>query len=126
MPSRRVERVAALLKGEIAKIITQELADPALGFVTVTEVAPAADLRTARVYVSAIGDEKTQTRAMNVLRRARKFIQAETAKRVRLRHTPVLTFYLDKSAKRSIHISQLLARMSEERHADGDDGRSAG
>ena len=122
MPSRRLQKLAALLKGRIATIITQELRDPALGFVTVTEVRPAPDVRTAQVYVSVIGDEAAQRRALSVLKRARKFIQAQTAARVELRNTPVLSFHLDDRVKQSIRIARLLQEASEGDHADGDDG----
>ena len=122
MPSRRLERVASLLKAEIAAIVTQELTDPALGFVTLTEVVPAPDLRTAKVFVSVIGEEAAQARAMAVLRRARKYIQAETARRVALRTMPVLSFHLDDRIKKSLRISQLLKDLSEQR----DDGRDTG
>jgi len=125
MPSRRVERVAALLKGQVARIITQELRDPALGFVTLTEVRPASDLRTARVYVSVIGDAAAQERALRVLRRARKYIQARTAARVALRTLPVLSFHLDDRIKQSLHIASLLKRVSEEGHGDTDERRPA-
>jgi ribosome-binding factor A len=115
---RRVERVGALLKSEISTFITQRMNDPALGFVTVTEVVPAPDLRSAKVYVSVMGDLETQHRALKVLERARKHIQAAVAQRVILRNFPVFSFHLDDRVKRSIRISQLLKRASEEDHGD--------
>ena len=122
MPSRRLLRVAAILKEEIGKIITHELADPAIGFVTITEVRPAPDLRTARVYVSILGDEEAQERSMRALEHARRHIQAETASRVSLRLFPTLAFSLDDRIKKSIRISQLLNMASEEHNAGDNDG----
>lgn len=121
-----MERVASMLKTEIATIITQELSDPKLGFVTITEVRPAPDLSVAKVYVSVIGDEDTQAATMKVLSRARKHIQGLVADRVRLRQMPVLLFRSDDRIKKSIRISQLLKDYSEDNDADGDDGEIDG
>lgn len=118
MMSRRLQKVASLLKAEIAKIVTQELKDPGLGFVTITEVRPSPDLRLARVYVSAIGDQEAQRNTLKALQRARKFIQEETSKRVTLRNLPVLSFRLDDRVKRSIRISKLLSDIQEEKDVD--------
>ena len=122
MPSRRMERVAAMLKHEIATVITQELNDPTLGFVTITEVRPAPDLSVAKVFISAMGDADAQASAMKVLFRARKHIQVVVAQRVRLRIMPVLLFRSDDRIKKSLRIAELLADYSEDRDADGNDG----
>ena len=100
-------------------IVTQQLTDPSLGFVTITEVRPTPDLREAKVYVSVIGGEEEQRAGMKVLRRARKFIQEEVSKRVTLRNLPVLSFHLDDRIKRSIRISELLSDAQED--PDGDE-----
>ena len=117
-----MERVAAMLKHEIATVITQELNDPTLGFVTITEVRPAPDLSVAKVFISAMGDADAQASAMKVLFRARKHIQVVVAQRVRLRIMPVLLFRSDDRIKKSLRIAELLADYSEDRDADGNDG----
>ena len=53
----RLQRVNQLIKEEISHLLQRELKDPRLGFVTVTEVDVAKDLRTAKVYVSVLGPE---------------------------------------------------------------------
>ena len=68
----RDKRVAEALRSEIAKIITTELADPNLGFVTVVGVRLAKDLKKATVYVTVIGDEPKQKLTIDHLERARK------------------------------------------------------
>lgn len=125
MIGRRLERVASLLRAEIATIVTQELNDPALGFVTITEVQVAPDLRAAKVSVSVVGEAADEARAMAVLRRARKHIQAETARRVRLRTMPSLAFQIDDGVKKSVRIAALLRDLAEERDERGPDGEDA-
>jgi ribosome-binding factor A len=110
-----MEKIAALLKEELGKFITQELADPSLGFVTVTEVRPAPDLSTANVYVSVLGDERREREVMKVLHRAARHIQFAVSERVLLRRFPTLFFRIDDRIKRSIRISRVLNELAEER-----------
>ena len=121
MPSRRMERIAALMKEELGKFITQELADPSLGFVTVTEVRPAPDLSTANVYVSVLGGAQREREVMKVLQRAGKRIQLTVSERVLLRRFPTLLFRIDDRIKRSIRISRLLNELAEERREQSTD-----
>lgn len=121
MASRRMERIAALLQEELGKFITQELADPSLGFVTVTEVRPAPDLSTANVYVSVLGNERRERDVMKVLQRASKHIQYAVSERVLLRRFPTLFFRIDDRIKRSIRISRLLNEITEERQGRATD-----
>jgi ribosome-binding factor A len=74
----------------------------------VTRVEMSADLRSAKVYVSVMGDEKTQRLTMRGLESARGFLQAKIAERVQTRYTPILHFHLDQGVKRSIEASRLL------------------
>lgn len=115
MPSRRMEKVASLLLEEIGKIVTQELYDPDIGFVTVTAVEPASDLSFARVMVSVMGDESAQLKTMRALKRASSRVQFLVGERVTLRKYPKLQFVLDEGVKRSIRVSTLLNDLARER-----------
>ena len=115
MPSRRMERVASLLLEEIGKIVTQELSDPDIGFVTVTVVEPAPDLSFARVMVSILGDEAEQVKSMRALKRATSRVQFLVGERVTLRKYPKLQFVLDQGVKHSIRVSAMLNDLARER-----------
>src|SRR5262249_55713268 len=108
MSSRRIAKVAEALRECISTTVLFGLKDPRVKNVTVlgTEVSP--DLRSARVYVSVLGDEKTQALSMHGLRAARGFIQSKIAERLELRYTPVLTFVLDPGIKRSAQASAII------------------
>ena len=54
--SQRTERVDELLRQEIGAILAREVADPRIGFATVTDVETTRDLAHAKVWVSVIGD----------------------------------------------------------------------
>lgn len=108
MKERRKEKLAEAVKEEVSQIILQELRNPRLGFVTVLRADVAPDVKTAKIYVSVLGDDEVQQRTIRELQAARGFIQGVLASRLRTRHTPILTFRLDASVKKSIRISQLL------------------
>ena len=88
MASRRVERMSRVLKQAVSAVIVAELSDPRMGFITVTEVDPSPDLKTAKVKVSILGTEAVMRRTMQGLRAATGFVQREVAGKVSLRKLP--------------------------------------
>ncbi len=108
MSSRRIAKVAEALRESVSTTVLFELKDPRVKNVTVlhTEVSP--DLRSARVFVSVMGDEKAQSLAMHGLRSARGFIQSRIADRLELRYTPILQFVLDPGVKLSVQASSII------------------
>ncbi len=111
--SPRMRRVNEALREVIAEEVT-ELKDPRIGFVTITGVDCAPDLRTARVYYSVLGsgDEAEATGA--ALRSAARKIQAAVARQLRLKYTPVLEFAVDPSIEHGIRISKILHDLEED------------
>jgi ribosome-binding factor A len=120
--SRRRERVQSLLQETISEIVIQELADPRMGFLTVTKVQVSPDLREAKVFVSIIGNEEgIEDKTFDGLRDAAGYVQRRVAETIELRNTPRLRFVLDDSVKKSVRISALLRRISEERGDEPDE-----
>lgn len=108
MPSRRIERLLESIKQEVSKIILYELKDPRISFITVTKVEVAPDLKRASVYISVLGDAPTQVKTLRALEHARGFVQAKVGSSLQIRYTPILSFCLDDSVKKSLHISKLI------------------
>ena len=108
MSSRRIAKVAEALRETISMAVLFDIKDPRVRNVTVlrTEVSP--DLKSARVFVSVMGDEKAQSLAMHGLRSARGFIQSRIADRLELRYTPILQFVLDPGVKLSVQASAII------------------
>ena len=104
----RLQRVNQLMREEISHLIQRELKDPRLGFVTVTEVDVAKDLRTAKVYVSVLGSEPEWEASLQALESARGFIRNWLLPRLRLRTVPHLTFHPDRSMAHAAHIQTVL------------------
>lgn len=109
--SMRAERVASLLEKEISYIVSQELKDPRLGFVTITKVFLTADLKEATVYFSTLGDK---VQDLNTLQQAKGYIKTMLARRIRLRFIPNLQFRFDNSYEYGQRIDDLFKKISKD------------
>lgn len=108
MASRRVERVRSLLQQEIGEAIRRELPVAEAGLITVNQVDIGGDLRTARVFVSILGNAEQQKNGFALLEKNRVRIQGIVAKTVILKFTPQLRFVLDDSVERGNRVLQIL------------------
>ena len=108
MSSRRLLKVAEAIREVVSRSILFELKDPRVKNVTVTLVEVAADMRSAKVHVSVMGEETQQNLTLRGLQNAAGFLQAKLAENIDTRYTPRLTFVLDLGVKKSIEISRIL------------------
>ena len=114
MGQLRSEKIQGLMKQEISKSILQELKDPRIGFVTVTQVEVSRDLSLAKVYISIMGSEEQIEGSWKGLQSSLGFTRREVGHRIRLRITPELRFVLDKSLDYSDHIQKLLLQIERD------------
>ena len=115
MKSQRLARIDHEIQRILGTLITQELKDPRLGFVTVTRVEVSDDLHQCKVFVSVIGDRHVARKSLDALENASKFLRGELGHRIDLRHTPELVFVEDRSTERAIALAKTL-REDAERH----------
>ncbi len=112
MKQERLGRIDAAIQRALANAISTQLTDPRLGFTTVTRVETAADLKTAKVYVSVIGDRHAARLTLDALTHAAGFLRGELGHAVDLRHTPELLFIEDRSTEKAIEMSKTLAQLA--------------
>jgi ribosome-binding factor A len=124
MTSRRTAKIAQAVRESVSTTILFGLKDPRVKNVTVTNVEVSGDVRSAKVYVSVLGDEKTQSLCMHGLNSARGFLQSKIADRLQTRYTPVLKFILDPGVKLSFETSRRLRETLGETAAAPDTGES--
>lgn len=113
LPYKRSERVGHNLQKEISDIIMNRVKDPRLGFLTITGVEVAPDLKSAKVLVSVLRDEERE-RTMEALDAARSFVRRELKKRLRMKIIPEIMFINDTSPEYADHIDRLLRKISED------------
>ncbi len=107
----RIERVNEQIKREIGVIVQQELADPRLRFVTITNVDTSRDLRTAKVYFSVLGENSAAQAAQKALESAAGIIRRYVGGHIKMRYTPEFHFIYDRSAEFSARVEQTLTEI---------------
>jgi ribosome-binding factor A len=113
MQGKRLDRVNQLIKEEISTLLQRELKDPRLGFVTVTDVETAKDLRLAKVFVSVLGDERQWASSLAALASARGFVRNWLRQHLDLRVTPEIDFRADRSMEHAAKIQSLLKQVQD-------------
>ncbi|MBN2284509.1 MAG: 30S ribosome-binding factor RbfA [Deltaproteobacteria bacterium] len=114
MSFKRADRVADLIKSEIADIILRQVGDPRVQHVTVTGVEVSSDLKTAKLYFVAMGEKTCGDETKEGLKKAAGFLRRELGKRLQLRYVPDLLFIYDSSFEYGDRIEKLLAEVREE------------
>jgi ribosome-binding factor A len=109
--TQRTDRIDALLREEIGSILAREVSDPAIGFVTVTDVETAPDLSHAQVWVSVIGQPDERAASVAALKRAMPYVRRLLGGRIRLRRIPDLHVRVDDTAQRGTRVLKLLAEL---------------
>ncbi len=114
----RPHRVADQVRAELGSLLTRDVHDPGLGFVTITRVHVSPDLQQARVFYTALGDEKARAGSARALERATPFLRRQIGSRLRLRRVPELTFQFDESVAGQDRIERLLHEIhDQDQHA---------
>jgi len=110
----RYQRVAQAIKEEVSNIIHDELKDPRLGFITVTEVELTPDLRFAKIFFSVLGSKEEQQKSKKALDSSLGFVRKLVGERIRLRFVPEIIFKEDKSSEYSSRIQKVLDEIKED------------
>jgi ribosome-binding factor A len=106
--SRRLLKAAEAIRGVVSMAILTEMRDPRVKNVTVVGVEVLPDMKSAKVFVSVMGDEKEQRLSLSGLQNAAGFLQKKITERIESRYTPRLTFVLDPGVKNSLEINRIL------------------
>jgi ribosome-binding factor A len=110
--SERTARLDELLREEISDVVRREVDDPRIGFVTITDVEVAPDLRHASVWVSVIGSADQRKQALRALSHAMPFVRSRLG-RLRLKRIPELHVKEDQTAERGTRVLRILESLEE-------------
>ncbi|HVM32318.1 MAG TPA: 30S ribosome-binding factor RbfA [bacterium] len=95
-------------------MIQQDVRDPRVHFATVTDVKTTDDLRFAKIYVSVLGDEASRKQTLEGLAHAKGFMRSELGRRLGLRYTPDIHFFLDNTLDHAIKVRTLLNQIKKD------------
>ncbi len=110
--SRRTDRINEQLREEISMLLTRSIKDPRLNAViSITRVVSSSDLRSARVYISVMGNQETKQAALAGIQSAASFLRRELRNRINMKHTPFLSYELDTSLDEADQLLRLMNRV---------------
>jgi ribosome-binding factor A len=116
MTGNRIDRVSEAIRREISVILQEEIEDPQLRDICITNVEVTADIGLARVYYTVPGDRGRKEAVRKHLKSAGGFFRSKLAARVSMRSVPKISFIEDDTRKRSESIDKLFERIEKELH----------
>jgi ribosome-binding factor A len=114
MGSKRVPRLNSLLKEVFSEVLQKDV-HHVIGanvLVTIMSVDITADLSSAKIYISVIGDDKAKKNACNILNDHAGQIARAASKKVVMRIFPKIHFYLDEGLEKQLRICEILEKVS--------------
>jgi ribosome-binding factor A len=111
--SKRIEKVNALIRGELSQIILREMEFPKGVLVTITRVESLVNLSNAKIYMSVMPEENLD-KVMEILTRNVYHIQQSLNKRLNMRPIPKIIFKKEEKTKQAGRIEELLEELKKE------------
>ena len=112
--SVKVDRMEGIIQKEVTRILTQDVKDPKIGFITITDVKVTNDLSQAKIYVTFLGKEEITNAGLTALDRSKGYIRSELAKALTIRKVPELIFVEDDSLEQGNRIERILYDLQNE------------
>jgi len=108
--------MSRVIKEAVSDIINNHLQDPRIeGFISVTEVRPEPDLKSAEVYISIMAENESKQRMIfTAIQHAAGRIQALLGDYIESRYCPHLYFHLDERLKKTMETMRLIDEVSKE------------
>jgi ribosome-binding factor A len=105
--------LALQIQQEVSLMISRDMKDRRVGFVTVTGVQLSPDLRRARIFISLMGSEEEKKESLETLNHATGWVRHELGQRIRTRFLPEIVFQMDTSQEYGEHIDRLIDEIHE-------------
>jgi ribosome-binding factor A len=110
----RAQRIADRIREELSEMLIQEISDPRLSEISVTDVNVDRELSYANIYVSALEGSERSEEVLAGLEHAKGYLRHELAQRIDLRTFPYLRFHWDATFEHADKIERLIASLREE------------
>ena len=105
----RARRLAVRIREIVAATLENQVKDPRLGMVTITDARLTPDLRDATLYYTVYGNDDDRQSSAMALESARGVLRTEVGKQTGIKFTPTLAFVPDAVPEQADRIDELLA-----------------
>jgi ribosome-binding factor A len=111
--TRRAERVSSIIQQELSYLLREQVNDPRLtSLISITKVSTSPDLRLTKVFISTLGNNVNKNEILQGFAAASGFLRKQLANRLKLKHTPELSFHLDDSIERGAEVLRLIEQVA--------------
>jgi ribosome-binding factor A len=110
----RARKLAVRIREIVSTTLEQQVKDPRLGMVTITDAKLTPDLREATLYYTVYGDDTARADSAAALESAKGVLRSTVGKQTGVRYTPSLTFVADAVPETASRIDDLLAAAREQ------------
>lgn len=118
----RVQRVEKEVKQCLASLLINQIQRTWSGILTISKVKMPADLKSARVYITFLGEEAEKNVVLDTLKSESKFLQEELSHKLRLRYCPRISFEWDLGYESSLKIDKILHEINIQAQPDEEEG----
>jgi ribosome-binding factor A len=120
MKSFRIPRLQEELKKIFNIALSQQINDPKLSWVQITDVILAKDLRYAKLYFSHYNNPASHEKIRELLIKSSGFLKKQIAGAQLMRTIPELSFFYDETEDRAEKMDTLLATLKDDYSDDAD------
>ena len=106
----RSQRLEGELQKVLAEVIREDLKDPRLSLITITDVKVARDLSFAKIFISHLDEEKAKA-GLEALNKGKGFIRKQIGMKLKLRIVPEIAFFIDDTLNYSLKINEILRKI---------------
>jgi ribosome-binding factor A len=111
----RLERIGIQIRNEVSSILQFEIDDPWVFDVTITRAEVSKDLRYAKIFYIAHTEEKIKKIIKESLTKYSKFIRGELSKRISMKYSPQIKFYVDEIEEYVETMDDIFNKIREEK-----------
>ncbi len=105
----RARRLAVRIREIVASTLENQVKDPRLGMVTITDARLTPDLRDATLYYTVYGDDAARADSAAALDSARGVLRSQVGRQTGIKFTPTLAFVPDAVPEQADRINELIA-----------------
>lgn len=109
----RSQRLEGELMKVLAEIIREDLKDPRLSLISITDVSVAKDLSFAKIFISHLDEEKAKA-GLDALNKGKGFIRKQIGMKLKLRIVPEIAFFIDDTLNYSLKINKILKSIEKD------------
>lgn len=116
----RSQRLEGELMKVLAETIREDLKDPRLNLITITDVTVAKDLSFAKIFISHLDEEKAKS-GLDALNKGKGFIRKQIGMKLKLRIVPEIAFFIDDTLNYSLKINKILKSIEKETKTESEE-----